>query len=374
MGKKAHRVVAAIIVAFLLCGNALTLAVDTSAPLPIEVITDADNGEIRKIYELPKSTPQSTLPVEDFQRGDVTYECVDVLRTEIAQEDTKPYSERFEAESKSKDDASIAAVIPLTREVETEDGYIGELTLVPDTTSVSVKGYGSSSETKTATRTQTGLYDMDTSVVPKTIVEGGVTLNLINVSWQTVPPSNPNDPELSETYNAVASYSGIVKSSYATGYTVTAQYSGSVTRPRDAVLRYTVIFAVKSSAVATATPTPVITPDLSQTGDATGEGTNQPGNTQPGTATNTSGKTTSSGGLSGGGFIIIICALVALLILGGIAVYFKFVKGYIINGKKSYNDAQDRADASRPTAVASVARSGNANSNPNDRNYPGVGD
>ena len=253
MKNKLNRLATAAVAAVFLFGNALpgvALAVDPAAPLPIEVVTDA-TGEVRKVYELSKAVDPATLPVGDIERGGVVYECVDVLRTEIAQEDTKPYEEAFETESKSNDDASLAAVVPAARTVETEDGYIGELTLVPGSVIATVKGFGSSSSTRTATRTYPGLSDMDTSQVPKTTEEGGRTLSLVDVKWQTASPSNPDDPELEASYTAVAYYSVDVTNTYATGYTVTAKYAGNVTRPRDAMLRYTVIFAAKTVAVST---------------------------------------------------------------------------------------------------------------------------
>ena len=357
MKNKLQRTAAAAMAAVLLFGTAgaaHVLAVDPSAPLPIEVIADAENRELRKVYELPKTVDPATIPVEDIARGGVVYECVDVLRAEIAQEDTKPYEEIFETEAKSNDDATVAASVPVTRMVETEDGYAGELTLVPDSIIATVKGYGSSKDTKTAIRTYPGLSDMDTSQVAKTIQEGGRTLSLTDVKWQTSSPSNPDDPELEASYTAVAYYSVEVTSSYATGYTITAKYVGNITRSRDALLRYTVIFAVKSAAEATLTDdgASVVSPTAAPSPSSAGNGADGG----------------SSGSLLAG---VLIGVVAAILIAGVVYIIIKKPISFSMNRTAAAPKSRERDEGRTARDVGEVVE---REAGAAKRSYPGLDD
>ena len=119
------------------------------------------------------------------------------------------------------------------RTVTTEDGYTG--TLVLDTSSIKVEaaGYNTSSKTVTATRTYPNLSDADVSFVPKSITDPGRTMELADVQWQ----------ESDGFYHASATYTGKVSSKYATGYIVTADYSGEVVRTTMDDTVYTAIFS-----------------------------------------------------------------------------------------------------------------------------------
>ena len=102
-----------------------------------------------------------------------------------------------------------------------------------DTVNVEVAGYGSSTRTLTATRTYPGLANQDTQFIPKSIQDNGNSLTLQTVNWQTEGDGH---------FTAVASYSGSATSSYVTGYTVTADYTGTVSRINLNKTRYVAIF------------------------------------------------------------------------------------------------------------------------------------
>jgi len=69
--------------------------------------------------------------------------------------------------------------------------------------------------------------------VPKSIEDSGRTLTLADVQWQ----------EAGGFYNAAATYTGTASSKYATGYTVTADYKGDVTRTSCDTVIYTAVFS-----------------------------------------------------------------------------------------------------------------------------------
>ena len=89
----------------------------------------------------------------------------------------------------------------------------------------------------TATRTYPNLDGQDTSYIPKTVEDDGRTLTLQTIQWEAV------GSEGNERYTATATYSGTAKSSYVSGYTVTADYVGTVSRISLDRVRYVAIFS-----------------------------------------------------------------------------------------------------------------------------------
>ena len=128
-------------------------------------------------------------------------------------------------------------------EVKTEDGYEGVLALDHTTIQVEAAGYGTSSRTVTATRTYPNLSDADVSLIPKSVDENGRTLTLADVSWQEAAVDPTDGYDIPIRYTAVASYTGTATSKYATGYTVTADYKGEVTRTSCDTVIYTAVFS-----------------------------------------------------------------------------------------------------------------------------------
>uniref|UniRef100_UPI0026057E7F LPXTG cell wall anchor domain-containing protein n=1 Tax=uncultured Oscillibacter sp. TaxID=876091 RepID=UPI0026057E7F len=120
-----------------------------------------------------------------------------------------------------------------TKEFVTEDGLAGTLALKLDTVNVEVAGYGSATKSLTATRTYPGLADQDTQYIPKSVSDNGHSLTLQTVNWETEGDGH---------FTAVASYSGSATSSYVKGYTVTADYAGTVSRINLNRIRYVAIF------------------------------------------------------------------------------------------------------------------------------------
>ena len=145
--------------------------------------------------------------------------------------------------SKTKDMAEILKMLEPKLEVRTEDGYEGILSLDYTTIQVEAAGYGTSSRTVTAERTYPNLSDADVSLIPKSVNENGRTLTLADVSWQEAAADPMDGYDIPIRYTAVASYTGTATSKYATGYTVTANYRGDVTRTSCDTVIYTAVFS-----------------------------------------------------------------------------------------------------------------------------------
>ena len=206
---------------------------------PAEVRTSEENGMIRleKVYYLSTRDDPAAIPTGDFDREGRHYTLLDVLKNDLSETDSKDYIEVVTLDSSTKDMAEIIKTLEPEREIATEDGYTG--ILKPDYTKITVEaaGYKNNSWTVSASRTYPNLSDADASLIPKTITDSGRTLTLAGVDWQ----------EAGEFYNAIASYTGTASGRSVTGYTVSVEYSGEVTKTsRDTVI-YTAVFSAENA-------------------------------------------------------------------------------------------------------------------------------
>lgn len=221
-------------------------------PVSVEEYTYGPLDELRidKVYQLSRSDDPKDIPTGDFDRGGYHYTLLDVVKTDQSETDAKDYTEIVTLETDTKDMAVIIQQLELSMEVTTEDGYTG--TLMPDYPGITVeaKGYKTSSRTVTATRSYPNLSDADTSLIPRTVQDGGRTLTLADVQWQ----------EAGGFYNATATYSGTASSKYATGYIATVEYKGEVTRTSCDTVLYTATFARQGETQIKTDPQPTQTP------------------------------------------------------------------------------------------------------------------
>ena len=234
--------------ALLACSLAIpAMAADILYPVEVTEYMEGDSSRLKKIYVLTPADDPSLIPTEDFDREGQTYTLLDITRQDQVETDTRDYTETVTLESKTKDMDAILPQLTATLEVDTEEGYTGVLTL--DTASIQVEaaGYSTSTRAVTAARTYPNLSDADVSLIPKSIEDGGRTLELANVQWQ----------EAGEFYTANATYTGTASSKYATGYTVTADYAGEVTKTTSGTVLYTAVFGLAEEQEAvTAIPQP----------------------------------------------------------------------------------------------------------------------
>lgn len=291
----AHAARLMYVLALSMCLAPAALAADPSEPTqpspcyPTTVTRSEDGTEIRKMYDLGPEDDPGGIPRSDFEQDGYHYTLTDLLKQELPANESRQHTETVSVNSKSKDMGAVLALLPQTKEFITEDGLSGVLTLKLDTVKVEVAGYGSSTKTVTATRTYPGLANQDTQYIPKTIQDGGNSMTLQTVNWQTEGDGH---------FTAMASYSGSATSSYVKGYTVTADYAGTVSRINLNKIRYVAIF--EGTAL-----------------DSTPEDISDP-NT-PADQTDSTGQEAQTGEKNS---ILPVVAVVASVLLGGGAFYF----------------------------------------------------
>lgn len=218
-------------------------AAETSAVCyPTSVTRSEDGTEIRKVYDLGPGEDPAGISRSDFQQDGVRYTLVDLLKQELPENESRQHTETVTLESKNKDMASVLALLPQQREFVTDDGLSGVLTLQLDTVQVDVSGYGSSTKAVKVTRSYPNLAGQDTSYIPKTIQDGGRTLTLQDIDWQTDNTASLDGYAMGDRFTAVATYGGSATSSYVKGYQVTADYVGTVSRIALNKTRYVAIF------------------------------------------------------------------------------------------------------------------------------------
>ena len=123
----------------------------------------------------------------------------------------------------------------------------------------------SSSRTVSATRTYPNLSGADVSLIPKSITDSGRTLTLADVQWQEAATTQTDGYDMALRYTATATYTGTATSKYATGYVVTANYAGEVTRVSADVITYTAVFSSGDpTPAAESTPAPTDTQQPTQ--------------------------------------------------------------------------------------------------------------
>lgn len=219
------------------------LAADTSEVCyPTSIVQSEDKTEIRKAYDIEPGQDPAGIPRSDFEQDGYRYTLIDLLKQELPEHEQRQHTETVTLESKNKDMASVLELLPQEREFITDDGLTGTLTLKLDTVQVEPSGYGSTTKEITATRSYPNLNGQDTQYIPKTIEDGGRTMTLRNIDWQTDNTANVDGYAMADRYTAVATYVGSKTSSYVKGYKVTADYTGTVSRIALNRVRYVAIF------------------------------------------------------------------------------------------------------------------------------------
>ena len=245
--------------------TSLTTAVGPTATpkevcYPTSIDVRDEGAEIRKIYDLSPDADPAGIPRTDFEHAGFYYTFVDLLKQELPEYEERTHIESVTLNSKSKDMESVLALLPEQKEFVTDDGLAGILSLQLDTVQVETAGYGKSTKQVSVTRNYPNQVSQDTENIPKTIDDGGKTLTLADIKWQTDNTANVNGYAMGDRYTAVATYTGTATSTYVKGYTVTAEYTGTVSRIALNRVRYVAIF--EGMAIFSDIPDPNDTSDL----------------------------------------------------------------------------------------------------------------
>lgn len=210
-------------------------------PISVEMTDNGNQRFIAKSYELSGGQKPEDIPRGDFEQDGYSYVLTDVIKNVAANNITKEQVETVTVETESKDMDDILAELPVSIK-HGKGGYAGELKLDVSSIVIESKGTGWASYPVTKTREYPYLSSNDTSLIPKTITDGGVTLTLDDVQWRAATTTNIDYHSVEETYTAIASYTGTASYSYTKGYEVTAEYKGDVHKAAVGKTTYTAHF------------------------------------------------------------------------------------------------------------------------------------
>ena len=212
-------------------------------PISVEEYTYGPLDELRidKVYQLSLDDDPGGIPTEDFVRGGRLYYLLDMTKKDEVGVDTKPYIHTITQPSDTNNMEAVLQQLDAELEVTTEDGYTGTLHLDHTTVQVTTDGYATKTGSVSASRTYPNLSEADLSLIPKTVEDKGRTLTLADVQWSdSTQTDGEGNPMI--RYTATAKYTGTTSSKYATGYTVSADYTGEVAKTGCDVVTYTATF------------------------------------------------------------------------------------------------------------------------------------
>ena len=201
---------------------------DPYRPVKVESYTWGDFDEIRilRTYQLSPADDPERIPVSDFEDHGWVYHLTEMTSEEVTATEKKPLTRTVTLSSETDNMEKILRKLDGEIHAETDDGYAGTLRLDHKSVRVEASGYDTRSAPVSVTRLYPDLADADLSLIPKTIEDSGKTLTLEDVKWENVRETGENSAFTG--YDATATYLGTSSTRYATGYTVTADYTGEV--------------------------------------------------------------------------------------------------------------------------------------------------
>lgn len=233
-----------ILLLALACFSLFSSTAIAATPIIIESTTRDGFPLIVKTFEVDKNIAPDELIEEPFELDGFQYKQLEISKTELSESDAKNKTETISFESSTKDMESILRQLSSSIEYDNE-GYKGTLILDHTSINVEVLGYTTKSSKITSTREFSNLMSNDPSYVPQTDVKDGKILNLSNIEWTVLETTLVGDSLVPVNYMALATYQGTVSSQIATGYVITARYSGEVLKNNMDKVQYVISYLGK---------------------------------------------------------------------------------------------------------------------------------
>lgn len=210
-------------------------------PTDIQLLEQGARNYLYKTYTVAANYNPDLLIESPFSQGGYRYRYSEIIQRESTPaSDSKTVTQTKTIQCGTDNQAEVIALLGSKLPYSDDDGYEGELFLLPESVSISETGRTPYSYTLTDTKEFTNLESNDMSFIPKTTVKNGLTLNLQNVDWQASGGAGYND--FPRSYNAVAYYSTAASGTKASGYSAMASFSGNVVKPLIGKNTYTIVY------------------------------------------------------------------------------------------------------------------------------------
>ena len=194
-----------------------------------ETFDERGRNIIIKRYELAPFELPRYIPRDDFTLGNRNFTLSNILRSTNQNIDLKTITEIVEKSSPNNRWDNIVNLFPPYIEWEDENGqFTGTLTLDINSITVEESGRQTTNNTQTVTRRYPHLPNRDTALIPRTVVDGGVTHHLVDVRWEDASSTEIDHTNIGNSFTAIASYSATVSQTRITGFIAKAEYTGEV--------------------------------------------------------------------------------------------------------------------------------------------------
>ena len=213
------------------------------SPIPINVVNEPMSGfnTIRRTYALSPDVNPSAISTTGFDMFGQHFTFAYMTQQTTTDESAREIRETVTIEARSR---NLNDILPnLQQEIHFErDGFAGILVL--DLHSITSEVAGTTRHTSTATRQRTfpNLSSPDNSLIPRTITDGGTTFTLASVDWRASNMSMIDGHPVASGHTAYATFTAQVTQTRTTGYTITADYIGTVYRTAQGKTLFTVVF------------------------------------------------------------------------------------------------------------------------------------
>ena len=241
---------------------ALVLAFSAASPamameIPISVTTAELNGQqiLTEVYQAGQEIDPESLIKDDFTKGEFIYSYDNITKEETESIEKKIVTQTVEMQSNTKDLSKNIDLFAATIEYTDENGFTGTLNFDPKSVTTEVNGYRTKHSTVTDTKTYDGLPYNDPTLIPQSVEKNGHQLSVSDIQWQE--ETLAENGSIPTSYKAVVTYSKSLSSSVASGYTVTAEYTGEVAKNGQSDIVYTITY--------TGLPVPEPEPEMPET-------------------------------------------------------------------------------------------------------------
>lgn len=259
MGKTEHKrfkknmtsAVLALFLTFNTVGSAMAMEI------PISVTTAELNGQqiLTEVYQAGQEIDPESLIKDDFTKGEFIYSYDNITKEETESIEKKTVTQTVEMQSNTKDLSKNIDLFAATIEYTDEDGFTGTLNFDPKSVTTEASGYRKKQSTVTETKTYDGLPYNDPTLLPQSVEKNGHQLSVSDIQWQE--ETLAENGSIPTSYKAVVTYSKSLSSNVASGYTVTAEYAGEVTKDDQSDIVYTITY--------TGLPVPEPEPEIPET-------------------------------------------------------------------------------------------------------------
>ena len=212
-------------------------------PTDIQLLEQGERSYLYKTFTVDANYDPDSLVEHSFSQGGYKYRFSEIIhRDSTPASSSKTVSENKTIDSDSSDKSRILEQFDTKLPYSDEDGYKGELFLIPESLIVSETGQTSYSYMVTDTRNFDGLANNDMASIPKSVIKNGMTLQLQSVDWRVTNNEHAGYGEIPTGYTATAHYSAPASGTKASGYTATASFSGEVIKELIGKSTYTIVY------------------------------------------------------------------------------------------------------------------------------------